>query len=189
MDRFIQSRDQDRHHSQSRPHGPYIPALMLKADDEGDQIQAQRSHPHERHHRHILTHMIRRCEQQCTRHRRQQQPQKTTPPARMHIDLQLSFWLRFSPYRRLTAVTHQPERNESKHHKPARPHPRLLPHIPAWLKEERVTQQSRQRTQIRQSIKPPGRTPRHRPREPDLCQRTRAREHKIRQSHRPQQQQ
>ena len=82
------------------------------------------------------------------------------------------------------AGTHQ----QGKQQKGSRPDPRLLHRVPARLDENRIGQQGCQRARVGQGVQAPWRAVRIDAGIPHLHQRTGGGKHKVRQSHRGQQQ-
>jgi hypothetical protein len=130
-----------------------VPAAAFKAQDERQQVDAQRQHPQERNGRHVLRKMIGDGQQQHRGHGRQQQPNQVALRRRLFDGFRFRHRLRRRRIPRLDG------RHAAQHHKQAirrRPHPGLLMRREHRLEQHRVAQQCEHRAGIRERVQPVG---------------------------------
>ena len=169
-----------RHGEQRQPEAPPVPARAVEADDEAQQVEAQRQDPEERDHRDVLAKRVRRRQQQHHRAGREQEPEP--PSARRRGWRRIpggrrgrgGFGLRGAPDPRAA-----PDREQHESDQSPRPCGRLLLAGEVGFDQERVSQQRQERPDVRERVEAVGRDAGMRSAEPSLQERTRRGEHQV----------
>ena len=167
----------DNHAADGRQGGqgklaPPIPARMIEADDERQQVQRQRHDPQKRNHGDVLADVIRRRQQHQRSQRRQEHPRQ--PPPSVGRRLAVVHAGRFVADGRRLGSRHRGHRAQhGKSHEARAPQGRLSQEIELRLHQKRIAKQTEQRADVREGIQAVRRPPGKRAGKPRLHKRAR----------------
>ena len=151
-----------QHQQQHDEQRPYVPARVIEAQDEGDQVQRQRHHPQERHAGDVLRDVIADGQQHHRAHRGQHQPHQLSTCARRRGRGRRAACRAGDRLLRIAGMgsgcAHRgPASGRAHDHEQRvdqRPAPAELPQIERRLEQHREAQQRQQRGEVAEREQP-----------------------------------
>jgi hypothetical protein len=183
VDHLVEGDKGDRQRDEKS--GPIVVARRIEAEDETQQIDAERQHPQEGYRRHILRQMAGHRQQEDRGGHRQADPQQALVPAWGGAVVALAGRRLFAFARcSLPRLPGAAETGQDEQDVGGRPGPGLFEYRKIGLDEHRITQQGDHRCQIRERIQSIGHQARERAGIPRLHQRSGGRQQEVRHAHR-----
>ena len=170
----------DRRQHEERRRAPQIPSLVVEADDEGEEVEAQRDDPQEGDRRHVLAHVV-RCGQE---HHRgpggKEDPGDRVEPG----DAAAGVGRAGLPGAVGLGTVPEGEigdrgAGDGEHGEGDPPDEGLRPHAPDGLEEERIGEEGGERAHVGEGVEPVGRLSGEHPAKPGLHERTGRCQHEV----------